>query len=184
MEGNKYILFYSEQCHFSKEFLQTLYKYKDLYQKFIKVNVDDKRIKLPPYIREVPTIIVPNSNGKNDLHVGGKAFSWLNGLNQNEKRNDAGTIEDYDPSAMSGFSDGYSLLGDAENNMFPKNFSSPSGNDFGSKNLPPIPSDSDIPSNNIKGEESVRKLEELKRMRDMDVKPPVQRLGGLPGPSR
>ena len=56
MSKQDYVLFYSSRCLHSKEFLQLLYKDSDLNQKFTKVNIDNKNIKIPPYVKAVPTI--------------------------------------------------------------------------------------------------------------------------------
>ena len=76
-----YILFHSSKCLHSKEFLQLLYKDVELNQKFTKVNVDNPNVKIPPYIKAVPTMII-TENGKPSLLVGSKIFEWYKQLHK------------------------------------------------------------------------------------------------------
>jgi len=78
--NNKYILFYSNFCSNSKEFITQLYKTK-YYELFMKVCVDKKDIKIPKQITAVPTIIVPNYPRP---LTGGEAFFWLEGMGKIE----------------------------------------------------------------------------------------------------
>jgi hypothetical protein len=78
--NNKYILFYSNFCNNSKEFITQLYKTK-YYELFMKVCVDKKDIKIPKQITAVPTIIVPNYPRP---LTGGEAFFWLEGMGKIE----------------------------------------------------------------------------------------------------
>lgn len=51
----KDILFYSNLCDFSKEVLQNIAKYQ-IKDKFLLVCVDNKNLKLPPFVDRVPLI--------------------------------------------------------------------------------------------------------------------------------
>lgn len=107
MSKENYVLFYSSRCLHSKEFMQLLYKDSDLNQKFTKVNIDNKNIKIPPYIKAVPSIIV-QEGGQPSLLVGSKIFDWYNNMHkQNVVEN---SIQDWDPCTMTGYSDGFSYL--------------------------------------------------------------------------
>lgn len=106
-DKNDYILFYSNKCLHSKELLNILYKDPDLNQKFVKINIDNGNVKIPPYVKSVPTAII-NTNGKPNLLVGSAIFSWY-------KQKHAVTVEkqgiqDWDPHTMTGYSDGFSYL--------------------------------------------------------------------------
>ena len=107
MSKENYVLFYSSRCLHSKEFMQLLYKDSDLNQKFTKVNIDNKNIKIPPYIKAVPSIIVQDG-GQPNLLVGSKIFDWYN--NMHKKNVVQNSIEDWDPCTMTGYSDGFSYL--------------------------------------------------------------------------
>ena len=107
MSDGDYILFYSNRCLHSKELLNLLYKDVELNQKFTKINIDNPNIKIPPYIKSVPTAIIPN-NGKPSLMVGTNIFSWYNQLHS--KKVETQGILDWDPHTMSGYSDGFSYL--------------------------------------------------------------------------
>jgi len=105
--SNNLVLFYSNKCIHSKEFLNMLYKDNNLNNQTTKVNVDNPNIKLPPYIKSVPSLII-NENNKPNLLVGSKIFDWYN---QKHKQNiSKETIMDWDPCTMSGYSDGFSYL--------------------------------------------------------------------------
>ena len=69
--NNKYILFYSDRCPHSKEFILQLNKMQIL-DKFITINVLTNKV--PQIIKSVPTILVPNVQDPLD---GDKAFFWL-----------------------------------------------------------------------------------------------------------
>lgn len=107
MSKQDYVLFYSSRCLHSKEFMQLLHKDPDLNQKFTKVNIDNKNIKIPPYIKAVPTIIVQDS-GKPNLLVGSAIFDWYNSIHK--KNIESNSIQDWDPCTMTGYSDGFSYL--------------------------------------------------------------------------
>ena len=128
----KYILFYSNYCQHSNEFIQQLYK-SSFSERFQKVCVDGNK-KIPKEIKSVPTIIVPRFPRPME---GEEAFNWLRGMNMqnlqkqeeskptsnNQSKNSSA---DGDPtnksyamggvsafsSTMSGYSDNFSYLGD------------------------------------------------------------------------
>ncbi len=119
MSNNDYILFYSNKCNHSKEFLVLLTKDPELNKKFIKINVDTRGVKIPPYVKSVPSAIIP-MNGSPSLLVGVNIFKWYD---ENHKINvQSGSIMDYDPMGMTGYSDSFSFL-DGKNEPLKKAFS-------------------------------------------------------------
>jgi hypothetical protein len=110
MGDSEYILFYSNKCLHCKELLTLLYKDVELNQKFTKINIDNTGIKIPPYVKAVPSAIITN-NGQPNLMVGNAIFKWFN--QRHSKTIETQSISDWDPQTMSGFSDGFSYL---ENN--------------------------------------------------------------------
>jgi hypothetical protein len=118
MSDNDYILFYSNKCLHSKELLNLLYKDVQLNQKFTKINVDNPNIKIPPYVKSVPTAII-TINGKANLMVGSNIFKWYN--QTHTKATETESIQDWDPYAMSGYSDGFSYITNPE--VMKKSFS-------------------------------------------------------------
>lgn len=122
--SNDYILFYSNRCLHSKELLNLLHKDTELNQKFIKINIDNPNVKLPPYVKSVPTAIVPN-NGQPSIMVGSNIFKWYNA--KHSKTVETQGIQDWDPHTMSGYSDGFSYL--EESGVMKKSFSFLSDND-------------------------------------------------------
>jgi len=115
-----YILFYSNKCLHSKELLNLLYKDPDLNQKFVKINIDNANVKIPPYIKSVPSCII-NSNGNKQpqLLVGSAIFKWYK--EQHAVVIEKKGIEDWDPISMIGFSDSFSYL-DNNNTVIKKSF--------------------------------------------------------------
>jgi thiol-disulfide isomerase/thioredoxin len=102
-----YILFFSSKCLHCKELLNLLHKDVALNQKFIKVSVDTQGFKIPPYVKSVPTAIIPG-NGQPQLLVGSAIFKWYNSLHtQNIEKI---SIQDWDPHTMAGYSDGFSYI--------------------------------------------------------------------------
>jgi hypothetical protein len=118
MANSDYILFYSNKCLHSKEFLNLLYKDNELNQKFTKINIDNTNVKIPPYVKAVPTAIVTN-NGEPSLLVGSNIFKWYN--QRHTKIVETQGILDWDPHTMSGYSDGFSYL-ENSNDVMKKSF--------------------------------------------------------------
>ena len=118
MGDNDYILFYSNKCLHCKELLNLLSKDVQINQKFTKINVDNPNIKIPPYVKSVPTAIIP-VNGSPNLVSGSQIFNWFNKQHENivQKQD----IQDWDPHTMSGYSDGFSYLSNDE--IMKKSFS-------------------------------------------------------------
>ena len=119
MSDSDYILFYSNKCLHSKELLNLLYKDVQLNQRFTKINIDNPNIKLPPYVKSVPTAIV-TINGKPNLMVGSAIFKWYNQMHS--KKIETEGIQDWDPHTMAGYSDGFSYLSD-NSDVMKKSFS-------------------------------------------------------------
>ncbi len=182
-----YIVFYSNQCCYSKEFLSKLYKNVDMYRKFVKVNIDSYQGKIPPYVKNVPTIIVPGQ-GKNNIYVGDDVFNWLTNLNPNIGNNMGNNIDnkidgniignrdgimDYDPAGMGGFSDGFAFIENSEQPM-DKTFSL-----INKQNTSMItpPNDEALDADKLKNEAAGRAMEELKATRDREVTTPRHREG-------
>lgn len=172
MNNNKYILFYSNFCSNSKEFITQLYKTK-YYELFMKVCVDKKDIKIPKQITAVPTIIVPNYPRP---LTGGEAFFWLEGMGKIESTKD--TTMQQKPgmpkkkvegefgnqtgsesiipfsSEMGGYSDSYTYLDN--NNALDRSFSflSGSGNGAGNHGGGNIPTPKEMGEFDKKGKDS------------------------------
>jgi hypothetical protein len=132
-----YILFFSNRCGHSKEFLQLLTTDPALDRVFMKVNVDVKGVNIPKCVTKVPSAIIPY-NGKPSLLVGNNIFKWFednhrpqNGRmnvgggggrmpqqqerpsqqqQQQQQQQVPGGIEDYDPLGMTGYSDNFSFI--------------------------------------------------------------------------
>lgn len=77
-----YIFFFSPRCVHCDRFQREMQKHNpQLFSKFRLVNVENKAVKLPPYLKEVPAIIIPNfKTGKNIFYSGNTVFNWLESL--------------------------------------------------------------------------------------------------------
>jgi len=118
------ILFYSEYCIHSTNFLNTLMKTPELYNIFIRVNIDaDISTKQRPdifyniqrelniKIAEVPTIITP---GPEYVLTGVDAFDWLEKEIQSHKGDPDESIQGFNSIEMGSFSDSYSTYGSSD----------------------------------------------------------------------
>jgi hypothetical protein len=112
------ILIYSNHCAYSKKFLDILMSHTELFQSFIRINIDvDIKLKDRPKIfyeiqnilnfkiTEVPTIIVDNY-----ILAGEDAFNWLND-NTKPPVPEEKEVLAFNPNEMIGFSDGYAGYG-------------------------------------------------------------------------
>ena len=119
---DKPILFYSEYCIHSTNFLNTLMKTPEFYNNFVRINIDaDISTKRRPdifyniqrelniKIVEVPTIITP---GPEYVLTGADAFSWLEQELQSYKDKD--DIQGFNSIEMGSFSDSYSTYGSSD----------------------------------------------------------------------
>ncbi len=118
MSDGDYILFYSNKCLHCKELIGLLVKDVQLNQKFTKINIDNGNIKIPPYVKSVPTAII-TTNGNPSLLVGSAIFKWFN--QRHAKTVESQSIMDWDPHAMSGYSDGFSYISNPD--VIKKSFS-------------------------------------------------------------
>ncbi len=122
---NDYLLFYSNKCMHSKELLVLLQKDPALDRKFIKINVDTRGIKIPNYIKSVPSAVIP-INGQPSLLVGVNIFKWYDESHRVTVQQQE--ILDFDPSGMQGLSDTFSFIdtpqtGNTTSNVLRKTFS-------------------------------------------------------------
>ena len=115
--SDDYVLFYSNKCLHSKELLGLLVKDVSLNQKFTKINIDNPNLKLPPYIKSVPTAII-TINGRPNILVGSNIFKWYQETHKKVVENQS--ILDWDPHTMSGYSDGFSYI--STNDVMKKSF--------------------------------------------------------------
>lgn len=121
----KPILVYSEFCKFSHNLLQILIKHPQLYDSFIRMNIDiDPTTKQRPAIfkniqqilnrkiLKVPTIITP---GAENILSDQDAFKWLEFqiTNLNSKDN---SLVPFNPNEMVSFSDNYAKVGSTDLN--------------------------------------------------------------------
>ena len=168
--SNNLVLFYSNKCIHSKEFLNLLHKDSELNNQTTKVNVDNPNIKLPPYIKSVPSLII-NENNKPTLLVGSKIFDWYN---KKHKQNiSKESIMDWDPCTMSGYSDGFSYL--EGENVMKKSYSFVDEND-----KIHTPDESNYDSNKSNSNQPKSQLdsdyENFMSQRSNEVAAPIQRL--------
>lgn len=96
----KYVLYGSGRCKNTQEFIKQLSQFSNLNKSVMKIDVHDKRYKIPSNVKSIPAIIVP---GINEPLVGDMAFAWLSQQKQQVGR---GVASAQEPSAgPGGFSD-------------------------------------------------------------------------------
>ncbi len=111
------ILFYSNYCKHSTRFLTLLKQYNDVYDTFVRINIDVKNNKRPDIfykiqnvlkvrIEEVPTIILVNSGKPEYILAGLEAFNWIEKISSSKNEDQIA----YNPNEMGLFSDMYSSL--------------------------------------------------------------------------
>ncbi len=172
---NQYILFYSANCSHSQTFLNMLQKNPGLYNKFIKISVDDRKYKLPSFLTVVPTLVIPSQNGRMIL-TNNDVFKWLESKSSQSNTNNAsnsnnanmsnttevknsGEIQPYFSSEMGGYSDQYSYLENANPMSHSFAFLGDGNNKINT------PKDEDL----AKKDDLSKQFERFKNMRDSDV---------------
>ena len=115
------ILFYSDYCIHSTNFINVLMKHQEIYDLFIRVNIDvDPKTKNRPEIfynvqralkykiTEIPTIVI--ESGEYVL-TGSEAFKWLEGQFQVTEGEMVEEVCGFNSIEMGSFSDSYSSYG-------------------------------------------------------------------------
>lgn len=124
--SQEYILYYSERCKFSNNFLTKIKTNPKIFNSMTKIEISKTRRPIPPYIKSVPSLLI-TSNGQTNLLVNKNLFDWCNANSQSSQGSGGGGggggIMDWDPMAMSGgsYSDTFSFIDN--NNATEKNFS-------------------------------------------------------------
>jgi hypothetical protein len=121
----KNILFYSDYCIHSTNFINNLLQQEELFESFVKINIDvDQTTRKRPAIfytvqeqlnfkiSEVPTVIVDNANY---ILSGLEAFKWLE-YHLKKIEEEKKDLVAFNPNEMGAFSDSYSPLGSDGNN--------------------------------------------------------------------
>jgi hypothetical protein len=123
MSFDRPILVYSNYCSHSQNYLQALMKHPEIYDLFIRMNIDvNPQTKQRPSvfykiqqelnkkIVRVPTIIIKSDSTNEILLLSDKdAFKWLE-FQINSNKTDTG-IKGFNINEMGSFSDGYSKFG-------------------------------------------------------------------------
>lgn len=117
------ILFYSEYCIHSTNFITALMKNQELYEDFIRISIDvdvntrqrpkifyDIQSELNIKITEVPTVITP---GPEYILTGADAFDWLE-FQMNKIKEKSKDVEGFNSMEMGSFSDSYSTYGSSD----------------------------------------------------------------------
>lgn len=117
------ILFFSEYCIHSTNFINALMKHPDFFNEFVRICIDvDPQTKQRPQIfyqiqqqldikiTEVPTLITP---GPEYVLAGSDAFDWLN-LQLGNSKNESDSLQGFNPIEMGSFSDSYSTYGSSD----------------------------------------------------------------------
>lgn len=113
----KYVIYGAGGDQNTQTFLKLLTQHPSLNNSFLKIDVRDKRYKIPSNVKSVPTIVVP---GINEPLSGDMAFTWLSQQSQEvgrgvasakPKDNGPGGFTDWNGDFSSGsLSDNFSYL--------------------------------------------------------------------------
>jgi hypothetical protein len=117
------VLFYSEYCVHSTNFIKILMKHPDAYNTITRICIDvepqtkkrpkifyDIQSELDIKVIEVPSIITP---GPEYLLAGSDAFDWLESYLKDQTKQDE-VLEGFNPIEMGSFSDSYSTYGSSD----------------------------------------------------------------------
>ena len=170
----KYIFFYSNYCVHSQKAMKQLFK-TPIYNNCMKVCVDDKKNPVPPNVTCVPTIFLP---GNPAPISGSRVFQWIEGLsNQKTSVNGSGgggNIEAFHSGEMSGFSDGYSYLGNNSTSGMNHNYSFV-GSGEQKINTPNEDTESNGNQGSVGKSELEQQYDRLMRERDSEMPKPTMR---------
>ena len=178
-QGGKYIIFYSNYCVHSQKAMKQLFK-TPIYNNSVKVCVDDPKNPIPPTVSCVPTVFLP---GNPTPISGSKVFQWIEGLSssQNTTVNSGaggGNIEAFHSNEMSGYSDGYSYIGNGSGGGGMNHSYSFIGSGDQKINTP-NENVGDLGGNggssNVQKSELEQQYERLMRERDTDIPMPTMR---------
>jgi thioredoxin-like negative regulator of GroEL len=115
-----YILFYSNNCLNCKKLFEFLEKDNPLNQLFTKVDVQQKNVKLPPYVKVIPSVLILENNKPLDFFKGNELFKWIEEMHL-KNINSQEEIQEWDPSSMTGYSDGFSFLTESNDDFVHNN---------------------------------------------------------------
>jgi len=179
MQENKNFLFFSKYCIHSRQLCQFLDKHFDYKQMFIPICVDVKGIKLPWFVKTVPTIVI-SQGGKYEWHSGENAFGWFKGRMKQQSSNNSQPgatkdnprgIADYEEGLIgSNMSGSFSFLEDDQSTDIIQNFAFLSNDNSAIK----ITNGSSLFGND-KSSQTESALQQFKEARDRDA--PM----GMPG---
>lgn len=110
--NKKHILFYSNYCQFSNDVCKKIEKY-GIKDKFLLINISQKKYKIPQIITSVPTILL---NDKRTIIQDDNIDNLLNDLNKNNNSEVNAFTE------LNGISNVYSFLDDESNKNSTLNF--------------------------------------------------------------
>jgi hypothetical protein len=145
---NQYILYYSNYCVNSKEFINILCK-SPLYNKFTKINISAPNSPIPKFLKYTPTMVVP---GSNKPLTGIEVFTWLEAQSAKKEEEKTDEIKPFMPNEMGSHTDCYSYL-DLEDSSQPmehtfvflgkkeEKINTPPEEDFIDTNLKPVRGD-------------------------------------------
>ena len=167
------ILFYSNKCKHSKKAIEIINS-NNINIRLI--SIDSKDIKLPSFLKVVPTII---EQGLDQPLEGDFVFKWLDKykskkpshLEVSNKSKEVSSIQPFFSNEMSGYSDGYSYL----NNQVPMNHSFEFLNANSNSTNKISSSNTDSNATSHKEDEFNKQYEQLMAQRRSEVPDGIQR---------
>ena len=112
----KDILFYSNFCTYCKDVINRISK-TSINDNIVYICVDDRNIKLPPFVQAVPTIYLINEK---QIIVDENIDKWIKSKTETAQIS-SGELDAYH-DGFSGFSSSFSNIGNEEDKSFSSNF--------------------------------------------------------------
>lgn len=198
-----YLYYSSVKSPLCQQAFLKMQQYPQLFNAFTKVDVSDLKVKIPPYLKEVPTLLIKTKNGQYNQLSGQAVINWITQWeNANKPKQPASlqTVQQtmqqppkddfekmfFDPAMSSGAFSGAAMFDSADWKDLP-----PMNDGTGTftllqqsgKQLPQIGSgNTQLPptietKEGSKKDEMKKRMEELQAQRDMEVPGTIKREG-------
>lgn len=149
------VLFFSSNCQYCIKFITELQKHPDIMKSFKLININSSNVKLPPFVRRIPTIIV-NNNKRKLVLADTAAFKWLS----NVTRETTNVIHDFGTNMLgSNITSSYASLDNDE--------TLPSDTFF--VDVRKDPKEYAIKTSAMKDNEISKNMDVLQKQRDMEI---------------
>lgn len=180
-----HICFYSTRCEWSKKFIETLKTTPYLNEfKFICVDPSPSRPALPSWLKQTPTLVVQDQEGKQQRLTDNDVLNWIYEQNIKRKGNTNGKEKDgllesfIDMNMGNQLGDSYSFIDDNVNSesLMMHNFTYLNGRDSNGPNES-FPMNQQQPVRKVSKKEELfnSQLDQYKAARDVGMPQPIMR---------